>query len=469
MICKIISDTRMPIINRTIRFGFLLIACLALCGPAFFTLPAHAASNFKLEIKELVTPSGIRFWFVADTSRPIVSLKMAWKGGAVSEAPAQGGITQLMAHLLDEGAGDLSASEFQNALSAQGIRLSFSAGLETVTGSLQFLTHQQKPALSLLKLALQQPRFDPEAIERIRVLQISQRKRALSNPDVLNNENWWRLAYGDHAYARPISGTQKTIQTLTRDQLVARHQAHFARDNLFIALVGHMQEDEAIASVDAVFSALPAHAQVTQIEKKPLSQATRASDNNQNRRKLIYPTPQSDIIFGLEGIAYQDKDFFAAYVMNYILGGGGLSARLMEEIREKRGLAYSVYSSLYELDISALWTGNMASSPENVDLAIALLETEMQKMRQTPVSATELANAKAYLIGSYLFRFDSGEKIARQLLSMQLNGFGRDYPNQRQARIEAVQAADIQRVAQRILTPEHLLISVLTPPVKETD
>ncbi len=111
----------------------------------------------------------------------------------------------------------------------------------------------------------------------------------------------------------------------------------------------------------------------------------------------------------------------------------------------------------------------MASSPENVDLAIALLETEMQKMRQTPVSATELANAKAYLIGSYLFRFDSGEKIARQLLSMQLNGFGRDYPNQRQARIEAVQAADIQRVAQRILTPEHLLISVLTPPVKETD
>ncbi len=209
MICKIISDTRMPIINRTIRFGFLLIACLALCGPAFFTLPAHAASNFKLEIKELVTPSGIRFWFVADTSRPIVSLKMAWKGGAVSEAPAQGGITQLMAHLLDEGAGDLSASEFQNALSAQGIRLSFSAGLETVTGSLQFLTHQQKPALSLLKLALQQPRFDPEAIERMRVLQISQRKRALSNPDVLNNENWWRLAYGDHAYARPISGTQK--------------------------------------------------------------------------------------------------------------------------------------------------------------------------------------------------------------------------------------------------------------------
>ncbi|MGC6476200.1 MAG: M16 family metallopeptidase [Parvibaculales bacterium] len=452
--------------NRVIRFGFLLMACLTLYAPI---LPAHAATNFKLEIKELVTPSGIRFWFVADTSRPIVSLKMAWKGGAVSEKPAQNGITQLMVNLLDEGAGGMSASEFQNALSAHGIRLSFSAGLETVTGSLQFLTHQQKQAFSLLNLALHEPRFDQEAVERMRALQISQRKRALSNPDVLNNENWWRLAYGNHAYARPVSGSQETIQSLTREQLVARHRAHLARDNLFIALVGHMQEDEAIVRVEEVFAALPAHAQLMQIEKKPLSQTTRASDKNQNRTKLIYPTPQSDIIFGLEGVPYQDADFFAAYVMNYILGGGGLSARLMEEIREKRGLAYSVYSSLYELDISALWTGNMASSPENVDLAIALLETEMQKLRQTPVSATELANAKAYLIGSYLFRFDSGEKIARQLLSMQLNGFDRDYPNLRQARIEAVQSADIQRVARRVLNPDNLLISVLTPPEKETE
>ncbi len=429
--------------------------CQIIFAAAAVIILMAPAGAVKLNIQELTASNGIKFWFVEDKTLPIVNLKMAWRGGAATENPAENGLTQLMVSLLDEGAGDLTAHDFKARLTNRGIRLSFGAGADTIYGAMKFILSEKDEALYLLKQALQNPNFKPEALERMRTTLINNRRSAIGSPRVINGENWWQLAFGEHPYARPSSGTLTTLGKFNRQDVVNRYHAHIARDNLVLAIIGHLSAKEAIDAVERVFTNLPEKARLNPIQDIAMIQAGQISYIN-------YPTPQSEILYGLAGIGYDEPNFFAAYVMNYILGGGGFAARLMEEIREKRGLAYGAYSYFSNYQHTHLWMGNIATAHENTNLVLDLLKQEMQRMKKTAVSEQELENAKSYLTGSYFLRFDSGDKIVSQLLNLQLIGFDKNYITTRNEKIEKVTAKQIQAIAQRILTDDKLVVSIIT-------
>ncbi|MGC6471442.1 MAG: M16 family metallopeptidase [Parvibaculales bacterium] len=433
---------------------------MVFCVFVLLIMPARA---IDLAVQELTTKSGVRFWFVEDKTLPIINVRMSWRGGAGTETADTNGLTRFMVSLLDEGAGSHKAGAFKAALVENGIRLGFSADLENITGTVQCLTSNQDKAFALLKLALQQPRFDDEAIERMRTTLINGRKSALGNPRVLNSENWWRLAFGEHPYARPVAGSIENLKTFNKADIIAAHHAHLARDNLILTIVGHISAQAAKEAVEDVFSGLPAKS-----TSPPVADVSMMADGTTAR--LDYPTPQAEILFGLQGIPYQDPDYFAAYVMNYILAGGGFSSRLMEEIREKRGLAYGVYASLGNYQHASIWRGNIATAPDNIETALSLLKREIKRIKDTPVSAEELDSAKSYLTGAFYMRFDSSRKIAGQLHGLQLIGFQKDYIKTRNDRIQSVTVDQVQAVARRLLHEDRLKISIIANTLEaETD
>lgn len=429
---------------------------LQICLISMLVLPARAIDRaIDLTVQNVTTKSGIKFWFVEDKSLPVITVRMTWRGGAITETDATNGVTRLMASLLDEGAGPYSARRFKAALAEKAVRLSFGTDLEGVSSTLQCLTTHKDEAFHLLKLALQQPRFDADAVERIRTTLINGRRSALGNPRVLNGENWWRMAFAGHPLSRPVSGSIENLKAFSRADIAAAHHAHLARDNLVLTIVGHMSAAEAEAAVEQTFKGLPAQSDlptIADVKIKP-----------DGRTALIdYPTPQAEILFGLQGIAYQDPDFFPAYVMNYILAGGGFSSRLMEEIREKRGLAYGVYAGLSNYQNASIWRGNIATAPDNTATALALLKQEIKRIKETPVTDAELDAAKSYLTGAYLMRFDSAQKIAGQLHGTQLIGFDSAYIHRRNNLINKVTPEQIQAVARRLLNEDQLVISIIS-------
>jgi zinc protease len=259
-----------------------------------------------------------------------------------------------------------------------------------------------------------------------------------------------QLAFGDHAYANPRNGTPESLAAIGRDDIAAHYHALLARDNLHLAVVGDIGRAELRRLMRDVFAPLPARAQrpetpAIEINKGPLS------------RHIERAGPQTSIVFAQQGVAHDDELFFADFVMNSILGGSGFSSRLTEQVREARGLAYSVYSGTSNFQHAALWTGAVASDNATAQEAVNVIRAEMRRMAQEPVSAARLAAAKTYLTGNYALRFDSGTKIAEQLLGVQLNGWPIDYFQTRNGKINAVSIDDVQRAA-RLLSPQHLLL-----------
>jgi zinc protease len=389
-------------------------------------------------------------WLVSDKSLPLITLKMAWRGGAASDPSGKTGLTMLMARLMNEGAGNLPAREFQQAMADKAISLSFSAGRDEMTGTLRCLSRYRATCFKLLRLAVTAPRFDAEAVARMKQEQRAAILRSRQNPRSIANEALMQLAFGDHAYANPRNGTPESLAAIGRDDIAAHYHALLARDNLHLAVVGDIGRAELRRLMRDVFAPLPARAQrpetpAIEINKGPLS------------RHIERAGPQTSIVFAQQGVAHDDELFFADFVMNSILGGSGFSSRLTEQVREARGLAYSVYSGTSNFQHAALWTGAVASDNATAQEAVNVIRAEMRRMAQEPVSAARLAAAKTYLTGNYALRFDSGTKIAEQLLGVQLNGWPIDYFQTRNGKINAVSIDDVQRAA-RLLSPQHLLL-----------
>lgn len=434
-------------------------------------------------IQKLTSPNGLKVWFVQDKSLPIMQIsmawRMAWRGVNTARTPEKAGAARFLSTLLDEGAGDYDALSFQEKLADDAIQLRFQAGRDNFFATLKYLNRNQTEAnnaLELLRLAITSPRFDAEAMTRMRTALLVGLRRAQSDPSTLARDAWWAHSFKSHAahpsphpYGSPVDGTAQSLTALSRDDLENLRRRLLTRDNLVIAAIGNAEPAALLAHLDRVFAALPsalASMPVLPTKAQPphapphtsaqkQAPITASSDAVQH---IEFDSPQTEIIFGHAGLGYDDPDFYAAHVMNYILGGGGFASRLTEELREKRGLTYGVSSYLYPLDYSALWLGGLSTTNENLDDALAIIRAQMRRMQIDGVTARELTTAKNYLIGSYPLRFDSGRKIVSQLLAMQLNGFPANYGAYRAGKINAVTRADIKRVAQRILKPDGLLI-----------
>ena len=415
-------------------------------------LPARA----EIEIKQVTSPGGIAAWLVEEHSIPFTALEIRFKGGASLDRPGKRGAVTLMAALLEDGAGDLDARGFAEAVEGLAADFDFDAYDDSVAVSARFLTENRAEAVALLRSALVTPRFDADAIERVRAQVLSSIRSDLKDPNAKAAAAFDALLFGDHPYGSHRDGTVESVSALTRDDLLAAHAGTMALDRVHVSAAGDITAEELGALLDDLLGALPA----TGWEQAPDFEV-RAPGGT-----VVVPfdTPQSVAMFGHEGIPRDDPDFFAAYVMNEILGGGGFEARLMEEVREKRGLTYGVYSYLVPKDHAALYMGQVASANDRVAEAIEVIRAEWSKMAREGVSEAELTQAKTYLTGAYPLRFDGNGAIAGILVGMQLDDLTPDYVVTRNAQVEAVTLEDIRRVAARVMKPEALTFVVVGQP-----
>lgn len=427
------------------------LAGLVLAAAMTFALagPAPAASK----IEPIVSPLGIKAWLVRESSVPMISLDYAFTGGANADPKDRPGVASMTAALLDEGAGDLDSRAFQERMEDKAIQLGFTGGRDQFRGSLRTLSENLDSAAELLRLALTAPRFDAEPVELVRNQTLANLSRATTSPNDIANKRWWAAAYPNHPYGEPGNGTPESVAAITVDDFKTYVRNVFARDTLTVAIVGDIDPAAAGKLIDRVFGGLP--------EKATLAPVADTAIQGLGERIIVnLDVPQTVIRFGGLGLARHDPDFFTAYVVNHIFGGGSMTSRLYHEVRELRGLAYGINTSLVWMDHAAIMSGSTATRADRASETLALIEQETRRMAEEGPTQEELDKAKAYLKGSYALGFDTSGKIAGQLVQLQLDKLGIDYPERRGALIDAVTLADAKRVARRLLDTK-LLIAVV--------
>jgi zinc protease len=432
--------------NGVVKLSLLGMLCLAVT-------PSHA-----IDIKEVRSPGGIQAWLVQDKSVPVISMNFAFKtGGTAYDPVGKEGLARMVAAMIDEGAGDLKSLAFQTQLQDTAARLGFSASVDKFRGSFSTLKANKDEAFRLLGLALNKPRFDSKPVDRIKGQIISSIQRSAQNPDMIGTRAWYKAVFPNHPYGRSGDGTVESVKTLVAKDLRDFMRRHVVRDSLIVAVAGDISPAELERRLDQVFGTLPTAGNTKKIvEITP----TAAGKTIVIDRKI----PQSTVMFGHSGLKRNHSDWYIASVMNRILGGGGFSSRLMEEIREKRGLAYGVYSYLNPYDHAALYMGGVATANSRVAESLKVIRAEWKKMAKKGVTAKELAAAKTYINGSFPLRLDSTRRIASLLLAVQVNNLGKDYLDKRPSLINAVTLADIKRVAKKLLRPEALTVVIVGQP-----
>lgn len=427
---------------------------IALCIVATASLTANAGA---VEIQRVISPGKIEAWLVRDTSVPIVTISFTFEAGGVYDPDGKEGLAELASGLLDEGAGPLDSKSFQQELEDNSITLRYDAGNDRFSGRLRTLAIHRDRAFELLRLSLTAPRFDPEPVERIRGQILAGLRQSLQNPQTIAGRTWMKMVYPHHPYGRPVGGTLESLPRITIADLKAFAAKRLGRDRLTIGVVGDITADELAGRLDRIFGGLPAKAELPPVPE--------AVAKNAGMVKVVKKSiPQSIVLFGHQGIKRDDPDWYTAYVMNSILGGSGFSSRLTEEVREKRGLAYFVYSSLDPNDHGGLIAGGTATRNSQVARSLAVIRAEWKRMAEHGVTAEELANAKTYINGSFPLTLSSGGRIARLLVGMQISHLGIDYLDRRPQLMNAVTQADVSRVARRLLKPEGLTVVVVGDP-----
>lgn len=430
---------------------------LAILAPLLLlaTLPASAETEFQ----QITSPGGIKAWLVEDYAVPIVTIRFAFDGGSTQDKAGKEGTANLITALFDEGAGDLDSEAFQIALDAAGAEMGFSAGLDTIQGSMRLLADQRDEALGLLKLAIEAPRFDQDPINRMRAQILSGLAADAQNPATAAQKLWTETLFGSHPYARPVEGTPETLAAITAEDLRAFHKATFARENLHVAIVGAIDAEAAAATLDQLFGALP--------ETPDLVPVPDVSPALGQDLAVDYPLPQTSIFMAYPGIGLSDPDYFAATLMNEILGGGSVLSRLNDEVREKRGLTYGVSAGFANQRHSNLLMLSTSTRADRAAETLGVIKDVVARMAAEGPTEAELASAKKYLIGSAaLHEFSSSQAIASTLVGLQLWDLDIDFLPRRTELVNAVTVDQVKAVAARILgsKPTTLLLGPQAAP-----
>jgi len=415
------------------------------------------AAMAAVDIQEVTSEGGIDAWLVEEPSIPFVALEIRIRGGTSLDAPGKRGAVNLMMALIEEGADDMDARAFQAAREQLAASFSFRAYDDTMSISARFLTENKDEALALLRSALVNPRFDQAAIDRVRAQVLSGIASDLKNPNRIAGAALNAAAFGDHPYGTNADGTVESVNALTRDDIVAAHQATFTRDRVSVGAVGDITAAELGPVLDALLSDLPATG--------PALPDDVAFGLEGGLTVIPYDTPQAVALFGHAGIKRDDDDFFAAYIINEVLGAGGFESRLMEEVREKRGLTYGISTFLIPKFHAEMYLGQVASANATIAEAIEVIRDEWARMATEGMTQEELDTVKTYLTGEYPLRFDGNAEIASILVGMQMIGLPPDYVINRNDFINAVTLEDINRVAAELLRPDDLHFVVVGQPV----
>jgi zinc protease len=404
---------------------------------------------FATDVKKVVSPGGVEAWLVSENSIPLVTMVVAFDGGARRDPNGKEGLSVMTAGLLNEGAADMDAQAFKRRLDDKAIRFSAVSDRDASFVTLSTLVENSGEAFELVRLALNEPRFDPDAVERVRAQLLALLKREAEDPETIAARAWNAEVLSGHPYGRSENGSAESVTAITRDDIVAYAKDNLTKDRLKIAVVGRITPEELAPVLDKVFGVLPGSSTP---ESTPVAEL-----KGQGHTTLIArDIPQSVVAFGAPGLSAQ--------VMNYILGGGGFSSRLMDEVREKRGLAYGVSTSLSPLRFGGLYVGQVGTDNAKAGQSLDLIKSEIKRLGIDGPTEQEVTNAKTFLTGSFALRLDSNAKIANFLLACQIYDLGIDYINVRNQGIEKVTIDDVKRVATRLLDPAKFAFTVVGKP-----
>ncbi|MEZ5871790.1 MAG: pitrilysin family protein [Nitratireductor sp.] len=431
------------------RFGLAILSAVMLALALVVMAPPAAA----VEIREVTSPGGITAWLVEDYSAPVITVAVAFQGGSSQDPKGREGMAELTSALFDEGAGPYDSKMFQARIAKLGIELGYRDSRDQFTGVLRTLKEDSADAFEMMRLTLTELHFDENAVDRMKNAIIAGIERKRNSPGAKAGEALRQTLFGDHPYGDPGDGTVESVSAITREELAAHFSRLFARDNLKIAIVGAMTAEEAGQMLDNVFSRLPARAQLA-----PVVDARVKFGDTLSVEEDI---PQSQIVMAYPGVKRDDPEFFAAYIANHILGGGTFSSRLYDEIREKRGLAYSVDSNLSTYDHAAFISVSSATRNDRAGETVDLMRSEIARFAKDGPSEAELEAAKKYIIGSYAINnLDTSAKIASTLLAMQTEQLGIDYIDRREKLIGAVTIDEVRAIATKLFSVKPTLVVV---------
>ena len=419
------------------RIAFIVATCFAL------TALAPAPSQAAAKIQHLISPGGIEAWFVQDATVPLVAMEYSFGGGATQDPADKSGVGNMVANLLDEGSEDLDSKTFHERLDRRAIELSFTSTRDYFRGSLRMLKDNTDEAYDLLRMSLTSPHFESADVERVRAQILSGLRRDTSNPSALASRKFLEVAFGDHPYGRQANGTLESVPKIDVADMKDYVRRVLAKDTLRIAVVGDIDPVTLGKLLDRTFGTLPAKASLT-----PVADVEAAKPPQ--RAFIPLDVPQTVVTFGGPGIKRHDPNFMAGYVVNHILGGGTLSSRLYHEVREKRGLAYSVYQSLLWMDHSAIFIGNTGTRADRAGETVDAIEKEIRRMAEDGPTQQELDEAKSYLKGSQMLALDTSSKLASALLQYQQDKLPIDYIEKRNAIVDAVTLDDAKKAAKRL-------------------
>jgi zinc protease len=416
--------------------------------------PSHSAVNVDV----VTTPRGLKFWLVPSHAVPVVSLEFAMRGGSAQDPADKAGLGALMASVLDEGAGDLDSQAFHRALDEKAVEMSFHCDRDHWSGRMRTLKKNLDRAAELLRLAVNAPRFDEEPLERVREHMNARLRHDANDPATLASRSWKAKSFPGHPYGQPADGTLETLARIERADLIDIAKRGIARDQLMIAVVGAIDEKDAAALVDKAFADLPARGDL-----RPIPAAAFAGLGLIDRIDL--DVPQSTIRFGRPALNRDDPDFIPSVVAAHVLGGSGsMTSRLFREVREKRGLAYTVFGTFYSLEHGAYFYGGTTTKNERARESFDVASAEIRDVALNGLRQEELEKGKTYLIGSYPLRFDTSAKIASQLVHIQLERRAPEWLVERNREIGAVTMESVKRASHRAFGDGSLHTTVVGRP-----
>ena len=413
-----------------------------------------AESGAALLAHREVLPNGTVLLVAERPAVPIVTATLVLQAGAVFDPPQKPGVANLTALMLTQGTRTRSAPEISEAIEFVGGSLDVASGLDTTRLSFSVLSKDLDLALDLMGDLLTNPTFPPAEFAKKVPEVLAGIKRKQEDPGAVSTETFSALVYGSHPYGRPSQGTEASVATITREELVAFYQARYRPNGAILAIVGDVRLADLKQRLDVRLrgwmpGGLPPVA--------PVSPAPLAARSTKTIQRAV---TQASIVFGHPGITRDNPDYYAAFVMNYILGGG-FNSRIMQKIREEKGWAYDAGSGFFAGKYAGDFSVSMQTKNETAGEAIAAALAEVRRMREQPVSARELADAQAYLTGSFPMRIDTSAKLVGMLASIEQNNLGLDYVEHFPRIINAITAADIQRVARKYLDPERVALAVV--------
>ncbi|MCM8595305.1 pitrilysin family protein [Accumulibacter sp.] len=425
---------------------------LALLISLFFAVVSGLAQAGP-QIERWQTPSGVEVLFVENHSLPIIDVQVDFAAGTAREPEGRAGVASLTRTLVDLGAGGMDETQIATRLADVGARLSGGVDMDRASISLRTLSMRDKcaPAFEILKAVLSQPHLPVVAFDREKARSVSALKEALTRPETLASKAFWAAMYPAHPYGR--HATPESISALLHSDVLAFHAAFYSAKQASVAIVGDLTRGAAEALAADLTSGLPTGSPSPAIAPPSLPEAV--------EKRIDHPATQAHLLLGLPAAKRGDPDFFALATGNYSLGGGGFVSRLMKEVRDKRGLAYSVHSYFLPLQQPGPFQIGLQTKKGQADEALKLTREVLATFLEHGPSDAELRAAKQNLIGSFPLRLDTNRKILENVAMIGFYGLPLDYLDRYPENVGKVTSEEVRAAFARHVRPDHLVTVVV--------